>query len=362
MNLMEKLAPRALSEKGDPIGLQIGDPNQEIKRILVALDLDEAVMREAEEWQADLLILHHTPIYKPLQNIRTDLTRGNIITRIIRQQMSLYTAHTNLDSAKGGVNDILAECLGLSKVIPLATSWRQKLLKLTVFVPETHEEAVRQALADSGAGWLGNYSACTFRVSGIGTFLPQEGARPFIGKLGSIEEVREVRIETILSAEIQDKVIKAMQKAHPYEEVAYDLYPLINQGESLGLGRVGYLPETTTLGDFLAVVKEKLSVQVLRYCGNPEQKISKVAVCGGAGASLLSAAHYAGADVFLTGDVKYHEAQESLAQNLAIVDAGHFCTEYPVIPVIAEYLRSKLGGESVEVKASAINTDPFRYC
>jgi len=361
IQLMEKLAPHYIAEKGDPIGLQIGDPHQEVEKILVSLDLDEAVLAEAEEWGADLLILHHTPLWKPLHNIRTDSARGSMIARIIRNGMALYTAHTNLDSAQGGVNEILAQRLGLLDTAPIANSWEQKLFKLAVFVPESHCQVVREALAASGAGWIGNYSSCTFRVKGIGTFLPLEGADPFIGSQGKLEEVQEVRIETIAGEEILDKVVKAMLQAHPYEEVAYDLYPLHNKGERRGLGRVGYLAEATSLKDFLILVKEKLGLDLDKYCGRPEQRIKKVALCGGAGASLLPAAIHAGADVFLTGDIKYHEAQEAVSHNLALIDAGHFATEYPVVPVVAEYLQGELQEDKVQVKASSVNTDPFCY-
>lgn len=361
INLIEKLAPKYMAEAGDPIGLQIGEPDQNIHKILVSLDLDNAVLKEAEEWGADLIVLHHTPFFKPLQNIRTDLASGNLMARIIRNNMALYTAHTNLDSARGGVNDVLAQLLGLTKVSLLSTSWKQKLCKLAVFVPESHSDIVREALTSVGAGWLGNYSDCTFKVKGTGTFRPLDGTNPFIGQTGQLAEVQEVRVETIISEELLEQAVQVMLKVHPYEEVAYDVYPLANLGESTGLGRIGYLPEPMTLKEFLTLVKEKLELRTLRFCGNPATKVAKVAVCGGAGASLLSVAVSAGADVFLTGDVKYHEAQDALAQNMTIVDPGHFATEYPVIPVLAEYLRGLLGGEKVEVKAATINTDPFRY-
>lgn len=235
------------------------------------------------------------------------------------------------------------------------------MYKLAVYVPESHSEEVREALSRAGAGWLGNYSDCTFMVKGIGTFRPLEGSNPFSGEPGNLSRVSEVRLETIIPEELQDKVIKAMLQAHPYEEVAYDLYPLINQGDTKGLGRVGYLPAAMTLGEFILLIRERLGLQALRYCGELERRVYKVALCGGSGASLLSEAVRTGADVFLTGDVKYHEAQEALTQNMAIVDAGHYATEYPVVPVVVEYLRSMLEIDKVEVKGSTINTDPFRY-
>jgi len=361
ISLLERYAPKYIAEPGDPIGLQVGDPGQEIQKVYVTLDLNEAVLDEAEEWGADLLLVHHTPFYKPLPKIRTDLQKGRLIARIIRNNMALYAAHTNLDSADQGVNAVLAGMLGLSGVTPLADSWQQQLYKLVVFVPESHSEQVRQAITASGAGWIGNYSDCTFRVKGTGTFRPLEGTNPYIGQQGQVEAVPEERIETILPAENCEQVIKAMLKAHPYEEVAYDLYPLLNKGKINGLGRVGYLPQAITLAEFLGLVKTKLNLQVVKYCGDPASIIKKVALCGGAGASLLNEAVYAGADVYLTGDLKYHEAQEALLQNMAVVDAGHFATEYPVVARLADYLRHALQDQDVEIKASEINTDPFRY-
>lgn len=361
ISILEKFAPRYIAEKGDPIGLQIGDPGQEIRKIYVTLDLDSEVLAEAEEWGADLLVVHHTPFYRPLQNIRTDLANGDLIARIIRSRMALYAAHTNLDSADNGVNAILSNLLGLTKVSLLATSWEQKLYKLVVFVPEDHREVVLKAITAAGAGWIGDYADCTFSAKGIGTFRPLEGTNPFIGERGELAEVQEFRLETIVPEERLSQVIKAMLKAHPYEEVAYDLFPLANKGDSYGLGRVGYLPEAITFEDFLTLVKEKLNLKTLRYCGNLETKVKKVALCGGSGMSLFRDVIFSGADVFLTADIKYHEAQDALRQNIFLVDGGHFATEHPIVSVVAEYLRTKLTGDAVEVRASNINTDPFSY-
>lgn len=358
---MEQFAPRYIAEEGDPIGLQLGDPGQLINKIYVTLDLDEEVLDEAEQWGADMLIVHHTPFWQPLQKIRTDLSNGRLIARMVRKQMALYAAHTNLDSAENGVNAVLSKLLGLTDVTLLSTSWQQKLFKLVVFVPESHQEEVRKAITAAGAGWLGNYAECTFSTKGRGTFRPLEGTNPFLGEQGELAEVAEERLETIIPAELINKVVKAMLKAHPYEEVAYDLYPLVNQGKSLGLGRVGYLPEKVTLTEFLQLVKEKLNLKTLKYCGDPLATVQKIALCGGSGVSLLRYAIKAGADVYLTADVKYHEAQDAIRQNIFLVDAGHFSTENPIVSVVADFLRNKLAEFEVEVKHSTINTDPFKY-
>ncbi len=358
--LIEKFAPKYLAEDWDSIGLQIGDPAQEVKKILVSLDMNMEVLEEALNLGANMLVVHHTPLFKPLKNLRTDLPLGRLIARMMENRISLYTAHTNLDSTWGGVNDVLAQKLRLQNVEVLSSGWQQKLFKLVVFVPLDYVEKVREAISSAGGGWIGNYSDCTFQLKGTGTFRPLSGTNPFIGEQGKLEYVEEIRLETIVPEEILSKVVKAMLKAHPYEEVAYDLYPLANFGKSAGLGRVGDLAAPLSLDEFIHFVKESLGITYVRYCGNLTKTIRKVAMCGGSGASLINQAVFAGAHVLLTGDIKYHEAQEALSQDLALVDAGHFATEYPIVHVLADFLRQQLAKEDVQVFVSQINTDPFR--
>jgi len=361
MSLVEKYAPKYLAQEWDNIGLQIGDPSQIVGRLFLSLDINRDVLDEALAFDADMLVVHHTPFFKPLKNLRTDLPGGRLLFAIVKRGMALYTAHTNLDSAQGGVNDILARKLDLQDVKILAHSWRQKLYKLVVFVPSAYSEQVCEAVCRAGAGWIGNYSDCTFRVTGTGTFRPLEGTNPFIGQKGELENVEEIRLETIVPEENVSKVIKAMIKSHPYEEVAYDLYPLMNDGKTAGLGRVGRLSEPQTLAQFMQLVKERLGISKLRYCGDPDKIIEKAAVCGGSGISYLSSAVFEGAQVFLTSDIKYHEAQEGLAQNIALIDAGHYATEKPAVEVLGEYLRAELVNEDIDIKVSQICTDPFCY-
>ncbi|MFZ5752777.1 MAG: Nif3-like dinuclear metal center hexameric protein [Bacillota bacterium] len=359
--LIEKFAPKYLAEDWDNIGLQIGDPAQEVRKIFVSLDLNLEVLDEALSLGADMLVVHHTPLFKPLKNIRTDLPLGRLIARIVENRLVLYTAHTNLDSTWGGVNDVLAQKLKLQDVTILSSGWQQKLFKLVVFVPLDYVEKVREAISVAGGGWIGNYSDCTFQLKGTGTFRPLSGTNPFIGEQGKLEYVEEIRLETIVPEEILSKVVKAMLKAHPYEEVAYDIYPLANPGKQAGLGRVGYLAAPLSLADFIELVKESLGISHVRYCGDLHKTVRKIALCGGSGASFISQAVFAGVQVLLTGDIKYHEAQEALSQDLALVDGGHFATEQPVVDVLADFLRQQLAKEDVQVFVSRINTDPFRY-
>lgn len=362
INVLEKLAPPYQAEKWDRIGLQIGNPGQPVRRLFLSLDLDQQVLEEALHAQADMIVVHHTPFFKPLDRVRTDLPGGRLLAEIVRRGLILYAAHTNLDAAENGINDALAARLGLRQIEILGGGWKQKLYKIAVFVPASYVFQVQEALTSAGAGWIGQYSDCTFRVQGTGTFRPLEGTSPFIGSRGELSEVAEARLETIAPAEIVPEVIAAMKKAHPYEEVAYDIYPLLNEGKAAGLGRVGYLAENTTLLDFVQTVKTRLGVRNLRYCGEDNQQIVKVAVCGGAGASLLSRVISAQAQVFVTADIKYHQAQEALAHGLALIDAGHYATEQLIIPVLRQRLAAEFGGKGPEIIVSAINTDPFKYC
>lgn len=362
ISILERIAPRQLAEEWDSgIGLQIGDPAQKVKRVFLSLDLDNRVLHEARAFKADMLVVHHTPFFKPLKNLRTDLPNGKLIAEIVKGGIALYTLHTNLDAVSGGVNDILAAKLNLQDVSILSPGQKQKLYKLVVYIPHEYCDQVRTAISKAGAGWIGNYSDCTFQVNGVGTFKPQKGTNPFIGSQGRLESVEEIRLETIVPEEKLSSVVKAMIKAHPYEEVAYDLYLLANEAKFAGLGRIGRLSEPVSLGKFILQVQEALGIDRLRYCGEKERKIEKVAVCGGSGMSYWHEAFFAGAHVFVTSDIKYHEAQDALANNLALIDAGHFATEQPVMPLLAELLKKELQKKDVEIAVSQISTDPFSY-
>ncbi|MEN6413345.1 MAG: Nif3-like dinuclear metal center hexameric protein [Veillonellales bacterium] len=338
MDALEKLAPRHLAESWDNVGLLLGSPSQDVHKIMTALDVTEAVVDRAIEDGVDMLVAHHPLIFKAITSIRTDLPLGRLLERLIRAGMAVFAVHTNLDIAADGVNDILARKLQLNAIQPLTVSMTEKLVKFVVYVPFTHSEAVRTAMSQAGAGHIGNYSHCAFQSEGTGTFLPLTGTNPFIGKQGTLERVPEIRLETIMPEKSSNRVIKAVLRAHPYEEVAYDLYPLLNRGTGFGLGRIGELTETVPLNDFALRVKTALDIPFVRVAGQEKQKIKKVAVCGGSGAALIYKAKMAGADVLVTGDVKYHEAQNAQNAGIAVMDAGHFGTERPVISFLAQYL------------------------
>lgn len=361
IQLLEQFAPKHLAMEGDPIGLQIGSLNKPVQRVMVTLDVLEEVVDEAISKNVDLIIAHHPPLYRPLKQIITDQAQGRIVEKCLKHDIAIYAAHTNLDIATGGVNDWLSEALGLQEIDVLVPTYEEALKKLVVYVPETHAYAVREAIGNAGAGHIGNYSHCTFNSRGIGTFLPEEGANPFIGEKGTLEEVEEVRIETIFPASLQKKVIAAMWKAHPYEEVAYDVYPLENKGRTWGLGRIGYLPEEMTLRAFAEHVKKALGVQTVRVVGNLYDKVKKVAVIGGDGNKYIRQAKMSGADVYVTGDVYYHVAHDAMALGLHIVDPGHHA-EKVMKQGLARFLEQQIGGKwNVSIFSSEVHTDPFTF-
>lgn len=362
IQLMEELAPKHYAVPDDRIGLQLGSLQKEIRKVLVALEVTEEVAEEAIRVQADLIIAHHAIIYRPLSHLQTDTPAGRLYAKLIKHDIAVYIAHTNLDVADGGINDMMAQALGLSELRHLEEVHTEKLKKLAVFVPETHQEQVRQALFGAGAGHIGQYSHCSFNIEGTGTFLPREGAEPFIGKTGKLERVQEVRIETVVPESVEKRVVQAMLKAHPYEEIAYDLYPMDLRGRTFGLGRVGKLPEAVTLAEFAGTVKMAFQVPMLRMVGEPEKPVRKVAVLGGSGSRYVRHALFAGADVLVTGDIDYHTAQDALAAGLALLDPGHN-VEKIMKRQVADYLARRLQdkGSSTEVVPSEVDTEVFRF-
>jgi len=359
---VEEIAPRHLAESWDNTGLQVGDPEAVVHRVMLALDVALEVAAEAKDNGAGLIVSHHPMIFEPLREVRIDSPGGKLVAFLIENRIAVYAAHTSLDNVSGGVSDALAEKIGLTRPAVLQKTGRERYIKLAVFVPSGHLEEVRRAVTEAGAGHIGNYSDCTFAAPGTGTFRPLDGTIPYIGKTGELEMVEEVKLETVLPAARLASVLDAMLKAHPYEEVAYDLYPLEN-GPACGPGRVGDLPGPVPFGEFALRVKKALGLDLVRVGGSPEETVKRVAVCGGAGADLWPAALSAGADTFVTGDLKYHDAREMLAAGLKFLDAGHHGTETAVLSVLHSRLvrRCRETNLDVEIFLSKTNTDPFAY-
>lgn len=362
IQILEQLAPKYLAIPEDKIGLQVGTLNKDVKKIMLTLDILENVVDEAIEKKVDLIISHHPIIYKPLKNIRTDLPQGRIFEKLIKNNLSVYVSHTNLDVAVGGVNDILAKRIGLREIENLDTNYVQKMFKLVVFVPKTHQNKVFEAISSNGAGFIGNYSHCTFNIDGIGTFKPLDNTNPFIGKQHKLENVEEVRIETIIPENKQSQIIKAMLKAHPYEEVAYDIYPLENIGDKFGIGRKGIIYKEQSLQEFAVMIKEQLNVEGVKVVGNLNKSIKNVAIVGGDGDKYINKAAFIGIDALVTGDIYYHTAHEAMAHDLALIDVGHYA-EKLVFENVKMYLEEELykNNLNVEVFISDINTNPFKF-
>jgi dinuclear metal center YbgI/SA1388 family protein len=361
IQLFEGFSPKNLAMDGDKVGLQIGNLSRKVENVMIALDVLDEVVDEAIKKNVQLIIAHHPLIFRPLQRITSEDYSGRVIEKLIKHDIAVYAAHTNLDVARGGVNDLLAEALGLTETEVLFPTFDQKLKKLVVFVPESHEAPVREAIGQAGAGAIGDYQFCSFSSKGTGRFLPLEGATPFIGKQGLLESVEEIRVEVIYPVNLEKKIINEMLKAHPYEEVAYDIIPLDNKGQSLGLGRIGRVPETTLRG-FAENVKAALDVPAVRVVGNLDSKVKKVAVLGGDGNKYFSYAKFKGADVYITGDFYYHTAHDAAAQGLNIIDPGHNVEKVMktgVTQVLSKLFNEK--GYDVNVFPSEIHTDPFQF-
>ena len=364
LGIIGKMAPPGLAESWDNPGLQVGDPTMEISRIMVALDATPIVIQSALSSSCQLLLTHHPLIFKPQKTISTATPQGRSIHAAIRGGLAVACMHTNYDCVNGGLNDVLAGVLGLGSCRPLRVTGSQELVKLVVFVPEEHLERVRAELLGYGEQ-LGAYRDCSFAAPGVGTFTSQAGSHPFLGVAGVQQRVEEVRLELLLDRKNLSRAVKTLLSAHPYEEPAFDVYPLLNEGGTTGLGRVGTLPEPVPLALFAERVAEKLRAPGLRYVGETGAMVSKVALCSGSGASLMHNAERAGADVLLTGDVKYHEALDARDLGIALIDAGHFPTEIIMVDAVVNRLQEMLGQagyENCQVSPCRVETEPFLYC
>jgi len=362
VGLLNRSYPPGLAESWDNVGLQVGDPTTELTKVLICLDPSLTALAAARKIGAQAILSHHPLIFRPLKSLTPNEETGRIIFQAIQKNIAVLAVHTNLDRARNGLNDWLAQTLDLQDAVPLAPGDPGGLLKLVVFVPLGHEDRVADAMFDAGAGVLGNYDRCSFRSEGIGSFRAGEETQPFLGEKGVVERAAETRLETIVPRERLPKVLDRMQKAHPYEEVAFDLIPLNNRRPGIGLGRIGRLARPVRLDSFARKVKKILGAVTARQVGDPAGKITKVAVCGGSGASLIGEALRQGADVLVTGDLKYHEARYAEQGGLAVIDAGHFATERLMVNHLSEILNqaAQVSGLGLKFVAFAEETDPFR--
>jgi dinuclear metal center YbgI/SA1388 family protein len=355
---IEEFAPPDLAEEWDNVGLLLGSMNSDVKRIMVCLDVTSKVVEEAIEKEVDLIVSHHPIIFKGIKRIIEDEPKGRLIFSLIKNGISVYSAHTNYDVAEGGLNDLLAEVLGLKNVTNLNSYKNENLYKIVVYVPEGFVDTVRNAMNSAGAGWIGKYSDCFFTVKGVGTFKPLENTTPYIGTTGKLEKVDEYRLETVAPQKFLRNVVDSMIKSHPYEEVAYDIYPLQLKGKEYGLGKVGYLDQPVNLQDFAELVKQRLNVDTVRIIGNVRQGIRKVAVFCGSFDESWSGIIRENADILITGDIKYHAALDIHEMGLCVMDAGHYNTEKIMVSRMKKMLTEKF--DDIDVVGNNMEQDPYK--
>jgi len=362
INLMEKIAPAGLSEEWDNPGIQVGNKNWPVKKIWIALDPTPDVIDAACKNKIDLLITHHPLIFNPIKSIDFASTEGSAIYKAATSGLAVFSAHTNLDSAKDGLNDLLALRIGLRYTRPLCVSDRHGKCKFVVYVPAGHEQNVMKSLFEIKAGVIGSYTCCSFRVSGKGTYMPGSSAKPFTGRKGEISDVDEVKIEAVALKENIPQVVEHVRKFHPYETMAYDVYPLseYENGRS-GMGRVGELKEKTELYILAEKIKHELSLKNVKISGNPRLPLTHAAVCTGSGSSLIKDFIKSEAQVYITGDLRYHDARTAESEKRGLIDIGHFASEHIVVQDLTKRLRGMIrkAGYEVSVKACDIERDPF---
>jgi dinuclear metal center YbgI/SA1388 family protein len=355
ISFIEKHFPLELQENFDNSGFLVGDADKVINKALVCLDVSFKIIEEASEYGADIIISHHPLIFTPMKSITYSDEIGRCVMELIKRNVALYSSHTSFDNARGGMNDILTNMMGLKNTGVLCNDHKEKLYKIAVYVPESHEQQVRSAMLDAGAGHIGEYSYCSFNTKGTGTFLPLEGTSPYIGTQGKLEKVNEIKIETIAKESILDDVIKSMLHVHPYEEPAYDIYPLRNSLPN-GTGRYGDLEGQYTLRELAERAKKVFSAPYVTIAGDENRFIKKVAVVGGAGMDFARDAALQGCDVLITGDMKHHEAIDAAAMGLSIIDAGHYYTEFSAMPELCRIIAE---GLDIECKTAESSKAPF---
>lgn len=352
-------APLALQESYDNAGTQVGNIQQDCTGVLVALDITEAIIEEAIEKKCNLIVSHHPLIFKGLKSITGKDYIERCIIKALQNNIVIYSTHTNLDALDYGVNQEIAERMQLENTQILSPR-PDSLLKLYTYVPLANKEEVLAALFEAGAGHIGEYSECAFQTEGTGSFKPSENANPTIGEAGGKREyVKEVKIEVIVPFYKSNAILQALKKAHPYEEVAYELIPLKNSQGNYGFGMTGQLKEAMSIEEFFNLLKEAFHLKVIKHTeSNKIKEIKNVAICGGSGAFLINAAKASKADIYITGDLKYHEyflAEE----DIILADIGHFESEQFTINLICRYLRKKFS--KFAVYSTELNTNPIKY-
>ena len=358
--VLDEAYPPQLAQPWDSVGLVCGDPCDLLDSVTIAIDATPRVVDEVPD--GGLLLAHHPLLLRGVDTVAASTPKGALVHRLVRSGRSLFTAHTNADSASPGVSDALAGTLGLTvdTVLEPATTHSDHD-KWIIYVPPQDAEAVRAAVFGAGAGHIGDYSHCSWSVTGTGQFLPHDGASPTIGSIGTVERVTEDRVEVVAPARVRPQVMSALRAAHPYEEPAFDIVALVTPPADVGLGRIGTLPQPEPLRAFVARVGAALPQTSwgVRACGDPEMPVSRVAVCGGAGDSLLDAVAAVGVQAYVTADLRHHPADEHRrASDVALVDVAHWASEFPWCAQAADVLNSAFGS-ALPVRVCTVRTDPW---
>jgi len=354
---LESVAPLSFQESYDNSGLVIGDPDMKIEGALLALDVTEDVVNEAIDKGSGLILSHHPVIFSSIKSLTGKTCFERAVLKAIKKDIAIYSMHTNLDNVKGGVNSRIAEKIGLVNTRILKPA-KNQLCKLVTFVPPDNVPDVREAIFNAGAGHIGKYDQCSFNLKGEGSFRGGDDSDPYVGEKGKINFEEEIRIETIFPKHLQKKILRALLEAHPYEEVAYDVYPLENEYEKIGSGIIGDLDKPIEEVQFLKNLKDLFSVRLLKHTTLLGKVVRRIALCGGSGSFLLADAILAGADVFVSADFKYHQYFDANNQIL-IADIGHFESEQFTLEIFYEILMKKF--PKFAVHFSEINTNPINY-
>jgi dinuclear metal center YbgI/SA1388 family protein len=358
---IEEIVPLKLAQDWDNVGLLIGDPQRNVKNILLTIDVTGEVLAEAKRLKTDLIISYHPVIWDGLKKITTD-SQSSIIYDLIGADIAVFSIHTALDAAAGGVNDGLAEIIGIVDGKPIGDyveSPQGDNYKLVVFIPIESAAKVSNAVFAAGAGMIGNYSNCGFTAKGTGSFLPLEGAKPAIGKKGRIEAINEIRFETIVPAEKLDDCIAAMKKAHPYEEPAFDVFKLYNSQNRFGLGRIGRLNKPTQLTRIIERIKKHTGAKTFGIIGNQKRLIKTAAVCAGSCGKIINSVIAAKPDLYLTGELKHHYALAAQQAGLTCICLSHTVSERFILKKFAKQLQKQL--KQVTIKISNKDVDPFTW-
>jgi len=357
IHFLESFAPLSLQESYDNAGLITGDVNTEITTVLITLDVTEKVVEEAIQKKAELIVAHHPIIFSGIKKITGKSYVERTLIKAIKNDIAIYAAYTNLDSVDRGVNHKICEKLGLQNCKILQPASNQ-LKKLVTFIPVKSAGEVREAIFNAGAGNIGNYDSCGFIAEGLGSFRGNENSNPYVGKKGEIHAEKEIRFETIFPGYLQGKIIEALLKVHPYEEVAYDIYPIENKFEKVGMGMIGTFAEPKSEIEFLNQLKSIFNTGVIKHTALKDKPVEKVAVCGGSGSFLLNAAKASGADFFVSGDFKYHQFFDA-ENKIVIADIGHFESEQFTKELFYELLTKKF--PKFAVRLSEVGTNPVFY-